>query len=95
MSLPSSPPGRLGAAPRTQTQTDQPSGVGEGLAAPSPLREPSEPVARASEWKGNLVLFAAIALLVALATFVLERERLADVRVRSPQEPSKQAPAAE
>jgi serine/threonine protein kinase len=33
---------------------------------------------RPSEWRGNLLLIIAIALLVALATYVLVRERLAD-----------------
>jgi eukaryotic-like serine/threonine-protein kinase len=36
--------------------------------------------ARRTEWRGNLVLFVAIALMVAVATFVLVRERLGDDR---------------
>jgi serine/threonine-protein kinase len=44
-----------------------------GASAPA-LAVPAE----ADEWKGNLVLMVAIALLVGLATFVVVREKLAD-----------------
>jgi serine/threonine protein kinase len=40
--------------------------------------------AAGGEWRGNVVLFVAIALLVGLATFVLVRERLADERTAPP-----------
>ena len=53
--------------------------AGAGTVPTSAQREPTpEPQARSSEWLGNLLLCAAIALIVALATFVLVRERLAD-----------------
>ncbi len=53
--------------------------AGAGTVPTSAQREPTpEPQARSSEWLGNLLLCAAIALIVALATFVLVRERLSD-----------------
>jgi serine/threonine-protein kinase len=39
---------------------------------------PPTPAARGGQWRGNLVLVAAIALLVGVATFVLVRERIAE-----------------
>jgi serine/threonine protein kinase len=47
---------------------------------PSPSPPVSEPLPQraASEWRGNILLMIAIALLVGLATFVMVRERLSD-----------------
>jgi hypothetical protein len=44
--------------------------------APSPSAQPPAPYR--GEWRGNLVLLLAIALLAGLATFVLVRERMAE-----------------
>jgi serine/threonine-protein kinase len=57
----------------------------EAPASSSGLSEPLSPAlpapdAPAREWRGNLVLVLAIALLAGLATFVLVRERLAETR---------------
>lgn len=61
--------------------------VGVPLALPAPVvvsppeRRAGAPVAPATssgEWRGNVLLVIAIALLVGLATFVLVRERMAD-----------------
>jgi serine/threonine-protein kinase len=54
-----------------------------GLSAPLPPAA-SVPPPPAGEWRGNLLLVLAIALLAGLATFVLVRERLAETRQASP-----------
>ncbi len=89
VSLPSSPPGGLRPG-----RSLEPSGVEEVALMPALPGEKPTSVERSSEWGGNLMLFAAIALLVALATFVLVRERLADVAPRAPLSPSPVAPFA-
>ncbi len=39
-----------------------------------------DPARRANEWKGNVALILAIALLVGVATFVMVRERVEEER---------------
>jgi hypothetical protein len=41
-------------------------------------------VRRANEWKGNVALILAIALLVGVATFVMVRERVEEERNSAP-----------
>jgi hypothetical protein len=48
------------------------------LVGAATLSRNSTPAPTRSEWWGNLVLMAAIALLVGFATFVMVRERLSD-----------------
>jgi serine/threonine protein kinase len=57
--------------------------VPSGSSEPVPQGPPA-PAPALGEWRGNLLLVLAIALLAGLATFVLMRERLADNQ-RSPQ----------
>jgi serine/threonine protein kinase len=69
--------GVVGLDVQTQARSDLPA-----KALPAAERADAD-TARPSEWLGNLLLCGAIALIVALATFVLVRERLADAPVPS------------
>jgi serine/threonine protein kinase len=62
--------------------------AGRQHAASAPVVAPGGP----SEWLGNLLLFTAIALMVAVATFVLVRERLTDSTARSASTPHSASP---
>jgi serine/threonine protein kinase len=55
-----------------------------GAARRTDAARPGEGGSPPNEWLGNLLLFAAIALMVALASFVLVRERLADRQAEPP-----------
>ena len=53
-------------------------------AGPPTSVRPPEAVRRANEWKGNVALILAIALLVGVATFVMVRERVEEERNSAP-----------
>ena len=59
------------------------------LELPQPATTGALRAMRAQEWKGNVMLILAIALLVGIATFVVVREKIEEQRSPPAQAPQK------
>jgi hypothetical protein len=83
VALPSQSPAELRGSPESSSGVLALDVAADAQARRVAAGAPLAPAARTrrTEWPGNLLLFVAIALMVAVATFVLVRERLADDRV--------------